>query len=195
MEVVMTRRARRLACGALVVLCLAAPMSNSAQSQTAPPRSEQQLLAVIGADPSSLGPYLELVQLYADQRRFDEAKAMLARATQVIDERRASLATAAAPVTQQPGRVNGGITPPRLIKRVEAQYPSEAKAAGIQGLVYLQITIGTDGKVADVEVRQSPSDLLSDAAMKAVRQWIYQPTLLNGVAVPVTLTVTVNFKL
>ncbi len=58
----------------------------------------------------------------------------------------------------------------------------------------LECTIGVDGRVEDVKVLRSVP-LLDAAAVDAVRQWVYTPTLLNGVPVPVIMTVTVNFKL
>ena len=73
-------------------------------------------------------------------------------------------------------------------------YPSEAALAGVQGIVILQATIGATGLIADVEVLRS-IPLLDAAAVTAVRQWVYTPTLLNGVPVPVVLTVTVSFAL
>ena len=73
-------------------------------------------------------------------------------------------------------------------------YPTVAQAARVQGVVILEAVIGPDGKVADVKVLRSVP-LLDDAAISAVRQWEYTPTLLNGVPVPVIMTVTVNFTM
>ena len=97
--------------------------------------------------------------------------------------------TAPAPV-----RVGGAIKAPAQTKRVNPPYPAEALAAGVQGVVIMEATIGTDGKVTDVRVLR-PIPLLDQAAMDAVRQWEYAPTVVNGVAVPVVMTVTVNFTL
>lgn len=96
------------------------------------------------------------------------------------------------PVT--PVRVGGRILPPTKLQDIAPLYPSEAALAGVQGIVILQATIGATGLIADVEVLRS-IPLLDDAAVAAVRQWVYTPTLLNGVPVPVVLTVTVNFAL
>jgi protein TonB len=66
--------------------------------------------------------------------------------------------------------------------------------ARVQGVVILECTISPQGKVVAVKtVRGVP--MLDEAAIQAVRQWEYTPTLLNGVPVPVIMTVTVNFKL
>ena len=64
----------------------------------------------------------------------------------------------------------------------------------MQGVVILEATIGPTGTVTDVNVLRSVP-LLDEAAVAAVRQWQYTPTLLNGVPVPVIMTVTVNFSL
>jgi protein TonB len=94
----------------------------------------------------------------------------------------------------QPIRVGGEIKPPTQTKRVTPPYPTEAQAAGVQGIVIMEATIGADGKVTDVRVLRS-IPLLDQAAMDAVRQFEYTPTVINGVAVPVLMTVTVNFAL
>ena len=69
-----------------------------------------------------------------------------------------------------------------------------ARAARVSGVVILETVIGPDGRVTDVKILRSVP-LLDDAALEAVRQWEYTPTLLNGVPVPVIMTVTVNFQL
>jgi TonB family protein len=94
----------------------------------------------------------------------------------------------------QPIRVGGEIKPPTQTKRVTPPYPPEAQAAGVQGIVIMEATIDADGKVTDVRVLRS-IPLLDQAAMDAVRQFEYTPTVVNGVAVPVLMTVTVNFTL
>jgi TonB family protein len=91
-------------------------------------------------------------------------------------------------------RVGGKIKPPVKIKDVKPVYPAMAKSAGVAGAVIIEATIGPDGKVIDAKVLRSVP-LLDQAALDAVRQWEYKPTLLNGVAVPVRVTVTINFKL
>jgi protein TonB len=73
-------------------------------------------------------------------------------------------------------------------------YPPVAQAARVQGVVILEAVIGPTGLVTDVNVLRSVP-LLDDAAISAVRQWVYTPTLLNGVPVPVIMTVTVNFTM
>jgi protein TonB len=95
---------------------------------------------------------------------------------------------------QAPLRVGGNIRPPVKTRHVPPVYPPAALEAKIQGIVILEATIAADGRVADARVLKSIPDL-DQAAVDAVRQWAFQPTLLNGVAVPVVMTVTVNFTL
>jgi periplasmic protein TonB len=64
----------------------------------------------------------------------------------------------------------------------------------VQGVVILEATIGPRGDVTAVTVLRG-IPLLDQPAIDAVRQWVYEPTLLNGVPVPVIMTVTVNYKL
>jgi TonB family protein len=93
-----------------------------------------------------------------------------------------------------PVRVGGAVKPPAQTKRVNPPYPPEAQAAGVQGVVIMEATIGADGKVTDVRVLRS-IPLLDQAAMDAVRQWEYAPTIVNGTPMPVIMTVTLNFTL
>lgn len=96
---------------------------------------------------------------------------------------------------QQPSgelRVGGNIRAPRKIKNVDPVYPAIAQAAGVQGVVIIDATIDESGNVSHTRILRS-IPLLDQAAVAAVSQWQYEPTLLNGVAVPVTMTVTVWF--
>jgi len=91
-------------------------------------------------------------------------------------------------------RVGGAIAPPKKTKDAPPIYPPEAKEAGVQGVVIMEATIDEAGNVSDVKVLRS-IPLLDQAAIDAVKQWQYTPTLMNGVAIPVLMTVTVNFTL
>jgi protein TonB len=94
----------------------------------------------------------------------------------------------------QPVRVGAGIRPPTQITRVQPVYPAVAQSARVSGVVILEALIGADGRVSDARVLRS-IPLLDQAALDAVRQWVYAPTLLNGVPVPIVMTVTVTFTL
>ena len=75
---------------------------------------------------------------------------------------------------------------------VEPVYREIAGRAGVSGVVILEAVVDPNGNVTNVNVLRS-IPLLDAAAMDAVRQWKYEPTLLNGVPVPIVMTVTVNF--
>jgi len=98
------------------------------------------------------------------------------------------------PVRQEPVRVGGAIRQPQKIREVAPVYPAIAQAARVQGIVIIEATIGADGHVVNARVLRSVP-LLDEAALAAVREWQYTPTLLNGVPVPVIMTVTVQFTL
>ena len=91
-------------------------------------------------------------------------------------------------------RVGGDVKPPSKLVDAKPVYPELAKAARVQGVVICEILVGTDGKVEDVRVLRS-IPLLDQAALDAVRQWEFQPTLQNGNPIPVVFVVTVNFVL
>jgi TonB family protein len=90
-------------------------------------------------------------------------------------------------------RVGGNIKTPVKLQDVRPVYPDIARAARVSGVVILEVRVGPDGSVEDASVLRS-IPLLDQAAIDAVRQWRFTPTLLNGQAVPVMLTVTVNFS-
>jgi protein TonB len=96
------------------------------------------------------------------------------------------------PVT--PVRITSDLRRPAKTKDVMPVYPDIAMRARIAGAVILEATIDAQGKVVNLRVLRSVP-LLDQAAVDAVRQWEFTPTRLNGVAVPVVMTVTVNFTL
>jgi protein TonB len=98
------------------------------------------------------------------------------------------------PAPPAPVRVGGVIRRPQIVRQVNPVYPPVAQAARVQGIVIIEATIAADGSIMDTRLLRS-EPLLDQAALDAVRQWRYTPTLLNGVAVPVIMTVTVSFTL
>jgi protein TonB len=94
----------------------------------------------------------------------------------------------------EPVRIGGIIRAPERIGYLSPVYPPIAQAARIQGVVIIEATIGIDGRVINARLLRSVA-MLDEAALAAVRQWTYTPTTLNGVPVPVIMTVTVNFQL
>jgi periplasmic protein TonB len=98
------------------------------------------------------------------------------------------------PPPARPKRVGGELQAPALVYRVEPDYPGVAVAAKVSGTVILEATVNESGAVTDVHVLRSIL-LLDQAAIKAVKQWRYQPLVLNGLPVPFILVVTVTFSL
>ncbi|MGB7218187.1 MAG: energy transducer TonB [Vicinamibacterales bacterium] len=90
---------------------------------------------------------------------------------------------------------SGTITQPRKTHHVNPIYPPRAEEARVQGIVIGEATISTTGCVESVRILQTPDFLLSYASVQAILGWRYTPTLLNGVPLPVIMTVTVTFKL
>jgi len=101
---------------------------------------------------------------------------------------------APSPAPVAPVRIGGGIRPPQKIQHVAPEYPAIARSARVAGIVILEAVLGEDGSVRDVKVLRS-IPLLDKAAVDAVRQWRFTPTLLNGEPVPVVMTITVAFNL
>jgi TonB family protein len=142
--------------------------------------------------------YEKAASLAADAKAAGEKAAAEAAAAKEKADAAAAAEKAAAEAVEQARkeavRVGGKIRPPTKTKNVTPVYPAAAKAAGVQGVVIIEAVIGADGKVADAKVLRSVPDL-DGAAVAAVKQWEFTPTLLNGKPVPVVMTVTVNFKL
>ena len=93
-----------------------------------------------------------------------------------------------------PVRVGGAIKEPKKLKHVPPDYPELARQTRVQGVVIVEARLSPDGRVQEVKVLRGVP-LLDEAARQAVRQWVYTPTLVDGVPVPVVMTVTVNFTL
>ena len=94
----------------------------------------------------------------------------------------------------QPIRVGGAVRTPTKTHDVRPVYPQEALNAGASGVVILEAVIDENGNVRSARVLRS-IPIFDQAAIDAVKGWRYTPTLLNGVPVPVIMTVTVNFTL
>jgi protein TonB len=82
----------------------------------------------------------------------------------------------------------------KLLRKIIPEYPSLAKAARVSGVVRLLGVIAKDGTIRNLQL-VSGHPLLARAALEAVKQWVYQPTLLNGQPVEVIAPIDVNFTL
>jgi protein TonB len=98
------------------------------------------------------------------------------------------------PRPKDPVRVGSVLQAPNKLVHVSPVYPRLALDAHKEGLVILEAVIGEDGSVRDVKVLRS-QPLLDQAAIDAVRQWRFTPSMLHGEPVPVVMTVTVNFTI
>ncbi len=96
--------------------------------------------------------------------------------------------------TQQRVRIGGNVQAAKMIRQIQPAYPQIAKTAHVQGTVILHAIISKDGTVQELQYISGPA-LLMRSAMDAVRQWKYQPTLLNGEPVEVDTTISVVFTL
>jgi TonB family protein len=95
-----------------------------------------------------------------------------------------------------PVRVGGNIKAPQKVVNVNPTFPASMRTAGRSGVVPIDALIGTDGTVVFARVvSASVHPDFADAAIEAVRQWKFTPTLLNGKPVEVLMTVTINFAL
>jgi len=101
---------------------------------------------------------------------------------------------APAPKPSGPLRVGGEVKAPHVIFAPQPEYPALAKQARIQGVVQIDAVIDERGNVVQMKA-VSGSGLLIPATMRAVAQWKYQPTYLNGEPYPVSLTVEVTFHM
>jgi len=152
--------------------------------QISPDAAEETLLSARRLQPTEIKTFQNLAQFYARRAGVMHANAQ----KQDVQEQ----TVPGSPDKNGVYQVGGGITPPRRFGN--AVYPVEAMAADIDGVVTAEITVNEQGIVADARVLKS-NPVLDEAALKAVREWRYDPTMVDGRAVPVKMTVTVNFSL
>lgn len=94
-----------------------------------------------------------------------------------------------------PYRPGSGVTPPRLLREVRADYTDEARRANLTGEVLLEIVVRRDGRVGEVRVLRRLGAGLDEQAVRAVRQWRFEPARLKGEPVDVIVEVSVEFTL
>lgn len=164
----------------------------------APPRAErqqQQRVASINADAAPVEAPAEITpETLRPLENPMETAVIDGVQSGVVEGLTELILTAPPPARPKPLRVGGNIQPPQKTKHVNPNYPAIARAARVQGVVIIEATIGPDGRVQEAKVLRS-IPLLDQAALEAVTQWEFTPTLLNGVPVAVVMTVTVNFTL
>jgi len=117
-----------------------------------------------------------------------ESSAKSAAAAQALEAEAKSKATRI--------RIGGNVEAAKVITKVQPIYPESAKDAGVQGTVLLHAVVGMDGRPLQLQVLNSQINPdLARAAVEAVSQWRYQPTLLNGEPVEIDTTIQVKFSL
>jgi len=192
--------------------------SYDAQHLNDPKEMETTLREVISLTPDDLAPVYRLAKVQEDQGYIDAAEATLLdarhRQPDEVEPNRMLAQFYARRVTalhkqesqkepqstSNPGerdengvyRIGGSVKAPSRLD--VPRYPPDASAAGIRGTVVAEIVVDPSGNVTDAKVVQS-IPLLDEAALQAVRNWHYAPTVVNGQPVPVRLIVTVNFTL
>jgi len=87
------------------------------------------------------------------------------------------------------GSLNG-----QVVSKVAPVYPIDAKVAHVEGIVKLDVLIGTDGHVQGMKLLEGPTPLVQ-AAMDAVSKWVYKPVLLNGQPTTIVTQIDINFTL
>ena len=133
-------------------------------------------------------------QMLTEAGRADEAALMQGRAGEI---RKTLKASAPKPLNTPGGvyRVGGGVTPPRLLSKVEPAYSDEARAAKYQGTVVVYVEIGPDGLAHNPSVMQGLGLGLDEKAIEAINLWQFKPGAKDGVPVTVAATIEVNFRL
>ncbi len=101
-----------------------------------------------------------------------------------------------APRSPMPEPVKAGSSEPRVVEKVAPVYPAAARKAHVQGVVLLDCTVGTDGRVKRIDVLKAQPDGLTEAAVEAVSRWRYEPVRdEQGRPVEETIVVTITFRL
>lgn len=180
----------------VLLICALAMFTRSSERVVAQGATESDLLKQLAQPRTAFSASLDLASLYRDQRRTNEAIQMLDGAISILlAEQRPLVAGRPMPPPPPPGvpvRVGGDVLEPRKTRNVFPVYPESARQARLYGAVQVEFVIDTTGAVGDVRVLRScpPFD---GAALAAVRRWRYEPTRLNGIAVPVLTTTVVGF--
>jgi len=145
--------------------------------------------------PDNVAAMLDSAKSLHERGLYDEAERTLQRALAVVQAdriRNARVITGELPapaVVTAPVRVGGDIAEPVLLKRVEPVYPAGTVPAGV---TIAEVVVNPDGRVAEVRILRPQRADIDAAAIAALRQWVFLPTLLNGVPVPVIMTVTIK---
>jgi TonB family protein len=180
----------------VLMICALAMFVLSSDRVAAQSATESDLLRQVEQPRTAFVASLDLARLYRDQRRTKEAVQMLNSAIRtLLAEQRSPVGGSPMPPLPPPGvplRVGGDVLEPRKIRNVVPIYPEAARRSHLYGAVLVEFVIDATGAIGDARVLRScpPFD---EAALQAVKRWRYEPTFLNGMAVPVLTTTVVGF--
>ncbi len=187
-----------------------------------PLEAEQAVRSLMALLPHSSAPIIRLAAVQEEEKFIDAAEGTLLSARQqfpddveplkALSRFYGRLATTAAmtearrereqEAPRAPGQpdengfysVGGPVPPPKKERDVRPSFPKEAQAVELSGVVIVELFLDETGAVTDARFTR-PIPMLDEAAMEAVKQWRFQPTIIDGRPVPTRLTVTVNFTL
>ena len=160
------------------------------------PQGTVQLLA--GEQPQIRDPAAALVLVYHGSSRSTAAGGSFDEVERQKVEEASSVRPPPVTAGVTPSVIGGDLPvrlpsgPPRKVHDVRPVWPDEARRAGVQGIVIVEFTVDVDGTVADARILRG-IPLLEKAALDCVRQWRYEPTLLNGRPTPFRMTAAVTF--
>ena len=106
-----------------------------------------------------------------------------------------AIGCATSPDVKSSTDVPGQVAPPRLIYKVDPDFPPGLRREGVTGVVAIEATIDRFGRLLNPRVSQSSDSRLDDSALAAVRQWRFKPATLNGEAVEVLFQVQMRFSI
>jgi TonB family protein len=135
--------------------------------------------------------YLDKNEPIDAEKFFESFKPML-----LTDEELKNLAVKSKSNTENaiPRKITGGVLPGLAIRKVTPTYPADARKARISGAVQVQVLISEEGKVISAEIIEGPEEL-REASLNAAKQWVFKPTILEGIPVKVQGILTFNFAL
>ena len=126
---------------------------------------------------------------------YEEKRAISLHVTELDELQPNSTVKSGLSIEARTVRVPAAIVAGMALKQKQPKYPFEAKMKKLSGTVVLAGIIGTDGKIAALDVIASPNSLLSKSSLDAVRKWEYRPYLLNGKPVRMETTISVNYSM
>jgi len=127
--------------------------------------------------------------------RADEANALQAQAAAMRRVFAAQLSPQYTATSMSPRRVGAGVTPPKLLLKIEPSYSEEARSTKLQGTVLVKVIIDVDGIAKNAQILRGVGMGLDEKAVEAISHWRFQPGQLGGAPIPVEAQIEVNFRL